>query len=102
MESEARLVMLDHGLPRPELQYLINGRAGEQWRVDFAWPEARVAVEYDSVQWHAGRTEMLRDKARFAGIQDAGWIVIPIVADDVRRAPARLCERIAVQLRRAA
>lgn len=102
MESEARLVMLDHGLPRPELQYLINGRAGEQWRVDFAWPDARVAAEYDSVQWHAGRTEMLRDKARFAGVQDAGWIVIPIVADDVRRTPARLCERIRVQLSRAA
>jgi len=102
MESEARLVMLDHGLPRPELQYLIRGRADERWRVDFAWPDARLAAEYDSVEWHAGRMEMLRDKARFAGVQDAGWIVIPIVADDVRRTPVRLCERIRVQLSRAA
>lgn len=100
MESEARLVMLDHGLPRPELQYLIRGRDGECWRVDFAWPEAMVAAEYDSVQWHAGRDEMLRDKARFAGVQDVGWIVIPIVAGDVRRSPARLCERIRLQLHR--
>lgn len=102
MESEARLVMLDHGLPRPELQYLIRGRNGERWRVDFAWPDARVVAEYDSVEWHAGRVEMLRDKARFAGVQDAGWIVIPIVADDVRRNPARLCDRIRAQLSRAA
>jgi hypothetical protein len=94
MESEARLVMLDHGLPRPELQYLIRGRNGESWRVDFAWPEAMVAAEYDSVQWHAGRSEMLRDKVRFAGVQELGWTVIPIVVDDVRRHPARLCERI--------
>ncbi|MGI9123642.1 MAG: hypothetical protein ACR2JM_02670 [Mycobacterium sp.] len=102
MESEARLVMIDHGLPRPELQYLIRGRDGECWRVDFAWPEARVAAEYDSVQWHAGRSEMLRDKMRFAGVQDVGWIVVPIVVDDVRRTPARMCERIRSHLCRAA
>ncbi|MEJ6538742.1 MAG: hypothetical protein QNL98_16130 [Mycobacterium sp.] len=101
MESEARLVMLDHGLPRPELQYLIRGRDGEIWRVDFAWPQALVAAEYDSVEWHAGRSEMLRDKVRFAGVQELGWIVIPIVVGDVRRTPARLCERIFGHLNRA-
>lgn len=101
MESEARLVMLDHGLPRPELQYQLHGRHGESWRVDFAWPDVRVAVEYDSVEWHAGRVEMIRDRARFAGVQDLGWIVIPIVVDDVRRNPARMCARIAGHLRRA-
>jgi hypothetical protein len=44
MESEARLVMIDFGLPRPELQYEIHGRHGEVWRVDFAWPDQRVAA----------------------------------------------------------
>ncbi len=101
MESEARLVMIDHGLPRPELQHLIRGRHGECWRVDYAWPQVRVAAEYESVDWHVGRAEMLRDKKRFAGVQDVGWIVIPIVVDDVRRHPARLCERIRGHLNRA-
>lgn len=100
MESEARLAMLDHGLPRPELQYVIRGRDSESWRVDFAWPDAKVAAEYDSVQWHAGRAAMLTDKLRFAGVQDVGWIVVPIVVDDVRRNPARMCERIARHLGR--
>ena len=76
MESEARLAMFAHGLPAPELQYLIRSRRGECWRVDFAWPRARVAVEYDSIEWHAGRAEMIRDRMRFAGVQDAGWIVV--------------------------
>jgi hypothetical protein len=101
MESEARLVMIDYGLPRPELQYTIHGTSGERWRVDFAWPEARVAAEYESVEWHAGRTEMLRDKARFAGVQEVGWTVVPIVADDVRRRPERLAQRIDSHLTRA-
>jgi hypothetical protein len=47
MESEARLVMIDGGLPSPVLQYEIVDRNLQTWRVDFAWPDRRVAVEYD-------------------------------------------------------
>ncbi len=100
MESEARLVMLDYGLPMPELQYEIRGNRGEVWRVDFAWPEARVCAEYESVQWHAGRAEMLRDKRRFAGIQELDWTMIPIVVGDVREEPQRFADRIAYHLAR--
>jgi hypothetical protein len=101
MESEARLVMIDYGLPFPELQYEIPGRDGEVWRVDFAWPEHRVAAEYESIDWHVGRAEMLRDKKRFAGIQETAWTVIPIVVDDVRRHPQRFAQRIDYHLSRA-
>jgi hypothetical protein len=100
MESEARLVMIDHGLPLPELQYPIYGHDGELWRVDFAWPEARVAAEYESIDWHAGRDEMLRDKTRWGQIQELGWTIIPIVVKDVRRQPDRLAKRIAGHLDR--
>ncbi len=101
MESEARLVMIDHGLPLPELQYPIRGRDGELWRVDFAWPEMRLAAEYESIEWHAGRSEMLRDKIRSGIIQELGWTIIPIVVHDVRREPERLAMRIATHLDRA-
>lgn len=101
MESEARLVMIDRGLPPPQLQYPIRGRRGELWRVDFAWPEALLAAEYESVDWHAGRTEMIRDKARLAKIQELGWSIIPIIVDDVRREPDHLARRIAAHLDRA-
>jgi hypothetical protein len=99
MESEARLVMIDYGLPTPELQYEIPG-PDEVWRVDFAWPDQRVAAEYESVDWHAGRAEMLRDKKRLAAIQELGWTLIPIVVDDVRREPWRLADRIGYHLLR--
>jgi very-short-patch-repair endonuclease len=100
MESEARLLMIDHGLPLPELQYPILGCDGELWRVDFAWPAARLAAEYESIDWHAGRNEMLRDKTRFGKIQELGWTIIPIVIHDVRREPDRLAKRIATHLDR--
>ena len=98
MESEARLVMIDYGVPTPELQYPIYGRNGEVWRADFAWPDVRVAAEYESIDWHAGGPAMLRDRIRLGGIQDVGWTLIPIVVDDVRRRPAELADRIKRQL----
>ncbi|MDR3656907.1 MAG: hypothetical protein P4L48_14975 [Mycobacterium sp.] len=101
MESEARLVMIDHGLPPPELQYPIYGPDGEVWRVDFAWPDERVVAEYESIDWHAGRDAMLRDKTRWSKIQELGWTIIPIVVHDVRKEPDLLANRIAIQLRRA-
>ncbi len=100
METEARLVMIDRGLPRPELQYSIRARDGELWRVDFAWPGALLAAEYESIDWHAGRNEMLRDKIRWGKIQELGWTIIPIIVDDVRREPDRLANRIAAHLER--
>jgi hypothetical protein len=101
MESEARLVMIDYGLPRPELQYEIRGSDGELWRVDFAWPDHWVAAEYESIAWHSGRLEMFRDKERLAKIQELGWTVIPMIVDDVRLHPWRLADRIAGHLARA-
>jgi hypothetical protein len=54
MESEARLVMFDGGLPEPVLQYAVLDLHGRIWRLDFAWPALRVAAEYDGVDWHSG------------------------------------------------
>jgi hypothetical protein len=101
MESEARLVMIDYGLPMPELQYEIRALDGTRHRVDFAWPEYGVVAEYESVDWHSGRLEMIRDKKRYADFQDLSLTVIPIVVDDVRREPWRLAARIDHHLSRA-
>jgi hypothetical protein len=102
MESEARLVMIDGGLPLPVLQYEILDRRGDIWRLDFAWPNLRVAAEYDGVDWHSGPEAFLRDRRRTAALQDLGWVVVPIVAEDVRFRPAELVARIERRLQRAA
>ena len=84
MESEARLAMIDGGLPRPALQYEIVDGNGELRRVDFAWPDERLAVEYDGEDWHSGAEAMRRDRRRQAALQDVRWTVMPIVFEDVR------------------
>lgn len=102
MESEARLVMIDGGLPPPVLQYEVVDLEGNVWRLDFAWPEYRVAAEYDGVDWHSGPGAFVRDRRRGAALQDLGWVVVPIIAGDVRYRPRELVARIERRFDRAA
>ena len=94
MESEARLVFIDGGLPLPELQYEIIDRHGQLWRVDFAWLDAKVIAEYDSVEWHANPEAFKHDRLKTARLQECGWTVIPMVVDDIRLRPLDLVDRI--------
>jgi hypothetical protein len=61
MESEARFAMVDGGLPMPALQYAIVDRSGRKWRLDFAWPDHKVAVEYDGFDWHSDPDAFRKD-----------------------------------------
>lgn len=102
MESEARLAMLDGGLPTPELQYEIIDGYGDPRRLDFAWPDYRVAAEYDGLDWHSGPEAFRRDRRRTTGLQMIDWIAVPIVYEDVRHRKREFVDRIDAQLRRRA
>lgn len=100
MESEARLVMINGGLPTPVLQHEVVDLRGYVWRLDFAWPDLRVAAEYDGVDWHSGQDAFIRDRRRYSALQELGWAVVAILAEDVRRRPWDLIGRIQAQMRR--
>ena len=101
MESEARLVFIDGGLPSPELQYEIVDRCGDLWRVDFAWPGAMVVAEYESMEWHASSAALKHDRVKTSRLQECGYTVVPIVVEDVRHKPFDLVARIFYHLDRA-
>lgn len=94
MESEARLVFIDGGLPRPELQFEIVDLHGKLWRVDFAWPASNVVAEYDSLQWHANPDGWKHDRIKAARLQECGWTTVTMVVDDIRKHPSELVSRM--------
>jgi hypothetical protein len=100
MESEARLVFVDGGLPKPELQYRIVDRCGDLWRVDFAWPEAKLVAEYDSIDWHMGPEALLHDRLKTSRLQECGWTTVPMTVIDIRRDQLRLITRLETHLAR--
>jgi hypothetical protein len=100
MESEARLVMIDGGVPTPVLQHEVIDRDGRLWRLDFAWPDQMFAVEYDGFDFHSDPEALRRDRQKRAALHELGWVVTGIVADDVRRRSWDLVRRIELELDR--
>jgi very-short-patch-repair endonuclease len=97
-ESWLLLDLFDGGIsvPRQQVPVLdINGR--EIYRLDFAWEEPRVAVEYDGYAAHVDR--LVRDAARDEDLRRRGWTVIHADADDLRE-PTRLHTEIRRAFRR--
>lgn len=74
-ESGLRGVIVDSGLPEPIPQYEIWCDGVFVARVDFAWPDSRVALEYEGA-YHAGVDQMVKDRRRLNRIAEAGWQVL--------------------------
>jgi very-short-patch-repair endonuclease len=87
-ESEMETALLQairaHGLPEPVPQFVVRCGAAFIARVDFAYPDARVAIEYDSDEFHTGRVATQRDRRRRHALVAAGWLPIDAGAGDLR------------------
>ena len=92
-ESRVRVYLVLAGL-KPVPQYWIEDADGRIARTDLAFPERKVAVEYDG-QWRDGQLWALnRDRERLNRVHAAGWDVVfvtaPLLANP-RRMIATVC-----------
>jgi hypothetical protein len=99
-ESWTRIELHDHGLPRPELQWWVTIEGVPTFRLDLAYPHARIAIEYDGEAFHSSPADKRADSERRAWLERHGWVVIVVDKssfsdealdawiDDVRRALA--------------
>jgi hypothetical protein len=84
METFLRRVLLRHGLPAPVPQYVVRYHGRFVARVDFAYPEERIAVEYESYEHHTGKVALVRDSARRNQLIAADWTVVTATMRDLR------------------
>jgi very-short-patch-repair endonuclease len=95
-ETRVRLLLDSGRLPAPVAQHVVRDEDGFVARVDFAWPDRRVALEYDGA-WHGDRAQPSRDRRRLNRLQAAGWRVVFVTAADLYR-PAQLLATVAAAL----
>ncbi len=93
-ETRLRLVLHRSFLPAPVAQYEVRVAGRFVARTDFAWPERRVALEYEGA-WHT--KQVAADRRRIEALQAAGWRVLFVTAADLHD-PAALIARIAAAL----
>lgn len=86
-ELRVERLLLAHGLPRPVRQHEVVGNDGRRFRLDLAYVDTRVGIEFDSLRWHSGRDRIEHDAHRRNMLHAAGWQVVHVTADMVRRHP---------------
>jgi very-short-patch-repair endonuclease len=98
-ESEPERLLADalvrHGLPRPVHQFVVtNALGGFVARVDLAYPDERVVIEYESSAHHTGKAALSRDSARRNAIISSGFTALTATADDLRDDATRLAGEV--------
>lgn len=82
-ETRLRLLLVSAGLPQPQVQYRVQDYRGEM-RFDLAYPEARLAIEYDGDEH-----DDALDRARDLRTAVLGWHTLRLLTGDLTRTPAR-------------
>lgn len=93
-ETKTRLLMKLAGLPDPVVQYpILDGTGREIYRLDLAYPEYRLAVEYDG-EHHNAAAQRSKDLARREEIEQLGWKFVVGVKSNILQQPGRFLHRI--------
>ncbi len=93
LESIARVVIRDCGLPRPELQVTIRcDRAS--YRVDFLWPHYRTVAEVDGAAKYDNKSLALYQLRRDDALRQAGFEVVHFDWQDITTAPLQVAKSI--------
>ncbi|WP_420368861.1 hypothetical protein [Curtobacterium sp. L1-20] len=93
-ETSLRLMVVDAGFPEPELNVDVHAADGRFiGRADMAWPELRIALEYDGDHRRTDRDAFRRDRSRGNDFTSEDWIVIRATSGDLVR-PATVFEHL--------
>lgn len=88
--------LMNHPVEATPQARAIAGRAS--FRCDLCWPHARLDVEYQSAETHAGEIARIGDSRRANALSSMGWTVVAITNDELNSASTM--EEIAKTLRK--
>lgn len=99
-ESEVRVLLVNSGL-HPEPQLEVFAGTSLLGRLDLAFEDAKLAVEYDG-EWHQDGAQPLRDAGRRARFEEAGWEFVIVTRRWLRDDPGGIVRAVRDALRRRA
>lgn len=96
METRLRLVLVDGGLPTPEVQWeVLDGYGFVVARFDLAYPKKLVAIEYDGWLSHAAKPQFDHDRDRQNAIFELqDWKLRRYVDRHVFRTPSLIVRQV--------
>jgi very-short-patch-repair endonuclease len=100
METKLKRLLRRHGLPTPVFQYVIRDQGRFVARVDAAYPDLRIAIEFDSYEHHTGRLALVRDTDRRNRLLQLSWQTVAFTAVDLDRDGGHAIEAVRAARRR--
>lgn len=98
-EDAIRKLLMEAGLPEPELQH---PACGGRYRIDVAYPDLRVGIEGKSKAHHLTDLAFESDSVRDADLTIAGWIILHVTWAQLHDDPAGVLRRVRQALSRRA
>jgi hypothetical protein len=99
-ETLARLVLIDAGLPPPRTQFRVFDTYGQFIaRIDMAYDEVMVGIEYDGPQHWTDPAVRQRDIDRQFALAELGWLIVHVSRDLLRYRRAAYVARVENALR---
>ncbi|MGF2948428.1 endonuclease domain-containing protein [Microbacterium alcoholitolerans] len=95
-ESETRVLIVQEGLPEPVVQWDVFDGSRLVARVDLAYPDLKIAMEYDGDGHRTDKEQWRTDIRRQRDLEHLGWIVLHLTESDLEDPAAFIA-----QLRRA-
>jgi hypothetical protein len=98
-ETDARLAIVDAGLPEPALQVVIRDEHGQfVGRVDMAYVDQRIVIEYEGDHHRTDARQWGNDVRRYRELERLGWTVLRWTNSDLREHRAAALRQLAVCL----
>lgn len=74
-----------HNIPLPHIEYYFH--EVRKWRIDFAWPEKKVAVEIEGGIWSGGRhvrpQGYIKDMEKYNSLVLHGWLLLRFTPNEI-------------------
>ena len=94
LEDKLVQILRRGGLSDPVRQHWVRMPGHPPVRIDLAYPEERVAIEAQSVAWHAGREDLQRSCRKRNLLVALGWCLLEFTWEDADERPELICATV--------
>ncbi len=99
-ETRLRMLLVLAGLPEPEVNGEVRDTGGGfVARLDHLYREVRLGVEYDGRHHATDSSQWERDVVRRGRLEDLGWRLIVVTANQLHRHPQQVLDQVVHSLR---
>jgi very-short-patch-repair endonuclease len=97
-ETRLRMLLMQAGLPRPEVQWPVQDPAARTaiW-LDLAYPGALLGIEYEGAH-HTEPDQVLKDAGRYTRLVAQGWRILRYTKHDIAQDRARIVREVRAAL----